>query len=43
VLVETDNIINSFADNDLLSKFIQVNIYQDIKYFNKERIELVLK
>jgi glycosidase len=43
VLVETDKILNSFADNELLSKFIQVNVYQETKYFNKERIEFVLK
>ncbi|HRN25556.1 MAG TPA: alpha-amylase family glycosyl hydrolase [Ignavibacteriaceae bacterium] len=34
---------NSLIKNDLLSTFIQVNEYEGIKYFNKERIEQFIK
>ncbi len=34
---------NSLIENDFLSAFIQVNVYEGIKYFNKERIEEFVK
>lgn len=42
-LNDPDTLSNNFVKDDLPVKFILINEYQDIKYFNKERIELLLK
>ncbi|MDD5609503.1 MAG: hypothetical protein PHY57_13380, partial [Ignavibacterium sp.] len=43
LLTNPDDLLNYFINDDLAGKFIQINEYQDKKYFNKERIELLLK
>lgn len=41
-LVEENNFLGILLSDELSLKFIQVNEYQGTKYFNKERIELLL-
>jgi glycosidase len=41
-LVEENNLLGFLLSDELSLKFIQVNEYQGTKYFNKERIELLL-
>lgn len=42
-LNEPESLLSDLVNDDLSGKFIQINEYQGTKFFNKERIELLLK
>lgn len=42
-LNKPESLLSDFVNDDLSGKFIQINEYQGTKFFNKERIELLLK
>jgi glycosidase len=40
---DNTDLLKSIIDNEYSKKFIQINEYQNIEYFNKERIELLIE